>query len=77
MRARKSKLRVMAGVFAVSIGAAPVAMSRVSQACLEPVETIDIAPRVSRDRLASDASQPAGPPMRRSSWWRGRPCSIS
>jgi formylglycine-generating enzyme required for sulfatase activity len=57
MFARKPKLGMMAGVFAVSIGAAPASLSMASPARLEFLETVDVAPRVFAYRLAGDFSQ--------------------
>ena len=57
MFARKPKLGMMAGVFAVSIGAAPASLSMASPARLEFLETVDVAPRVFAYRLAGDFSR--------------------
>jgi formylglycine-generating enzyme required for sulfatase activity len=48
---------MIAGVFAVSFGAAPASMLMASPARLDFPETVDVAPRVFAHRLAGDFSQ--------------------
>ncbi len=57
MRARKSKLCMIAGVFAVSFGAAPASSLISSPARSDSFETVDVAPRVFAYRMAGDFSQ--------------------
>jgi formylglycine-generating enzyme required for sulfatase activity len=62
MLARKPKLGMIAGMFAVPFGAASASMLMASPARLESIETVDVAPRVIAYRLAGDFSQ-AGRPV--------------
>jgi formylglycine-generating enzyme required for sulfatase activity len=61
MLARKSKLCMMAGVFIVSIVAAPASMVLAAPARLESLETVDVLPRVFAYRVAGDFSQTGRP----------------
>jgi formylglycine-generating enzyme required for sulfatase activity len=62
MLALKSKLGMIAGVLAVSFGAAPASMLWASPARFVYFETVDVAPRVFYYRQAGDFSQ-AGRPV--------------
>lgn len=62
MRARESKLCMIAGVFAVSFGAASASTLMASPARLDSFETADVPPRVFAYRMAGDFSQ-AGRPV--------------
>ena len=57
MLARKPKLGMIAGVLAVSFGAAPASMLWASPARLDFPETVDVAPRVVAYRLVGDFRQ--------------------
>src|ERR1039457_1318555 len=55
MFARKPKLGMMAGVFAVSIGAAPASLSMASPARLEFLETVDVRSESICDNVRAQA----------------------
>jgi formylglycine-generating enzyme required for sulfatase activity len=57
MLALKSKLGMIAGVLAVSFGAAPASMLWASPARLDFPETVDVAPRVFAYRMTGDFRQ--------------------
>ncbi len=61
-RAKKTKLCVSAGAFAVSLGAASAPLLMASPAQMDFLETLDVAPRVFAYRMAGDFSE-AGRPV--------------